>query len=139
MQDEKESDLRRILNFGHTVGHGLEAAARYQRIKHGEAVAYGMIAAARIGHLLNKLADQDRARIENVVRSLGRLPSLTGMQTKDVLRALAHDKKVRDGAVHFVLPRAIGRVEITPDVPLPIVRDVVKGILNDGKTLPGPG
>jgi len=138
MKDEKESDLRRILNFGHTVGHGLEAAARYQRIKHGEAVGYGMIAAARIGSTLNKLADNDRARIEHAVGLVGRLPSLAGTSSKDVLKALEHDKKVRNGAVHFVLPRAIGRVEITPDVPLEVVRDVVKGILNDGKRIPGP-
>jgi 3-dehydroquinate synthase len=139
MTDEKESDLRRILNFGHTVGHGLEAAARYQRLKHGEAVGYGMIAAARIGYSLEKLPAADRQRIENAVCSLGRLPSLTGIQCKDVLHALQHDKKVHNGAIHFVLPRAIGRVEITPDVPLNVVRDVVKGILNDGKRLPGPG
>src|SRR5215470_15706940 len=67
MKDEKESDLRRILNFGHTVGHGLEAAAHYAGIKHGEAVGYGMIAAARIGHVLDKLTDVDRARIESTV------------------------------------------------------------------------
>jgi len=139
MKDEKESDLRRILNFGHTVGHGLEAAAHYQRIKHGEAVGYGMIAAARIGRLLDKLPENDRARIENAVGSLGKLPALTGMTSKDVLNALQHDKKVRDGAIHFVLPRAIGRVEITPNVPFEIVRDVVKGILNDGKRIPGAG
>jgi len=137
VKDEREGDLRRILNFGHTVGHGLEAAARYQRIKHGEAVGYGMIAAARIGHSLDKLADQDRARIESAVGSIGRLPPLTGTNSKDVLKALQHDKKVRDGAIHFVLPRAIGRVEITPDVPFAVVRDVVKGILNDGKRIPG--
>jgi len=139
MKDEKESDLRRILNFGHTVGHGLEAAARYQRIKHGEAVGYGMIAAARIGYSLNKLAAHDRTRIENAIGSLGRLPALTGMQSKDVLNALQHDKKVRDGAIHFVVPRAIGRVEVTPDVPFALVRDVVKEILNDGKKLSRPG
>ena len=139
MKDEKEGDLRRILNFGHTVGHGLEAAARYQRIKHGEAVGYGMIAAARIGHSLDKLSGNDRIRIENAVGSLGRLPALTGMHSKEVLQALQHDKKVRDGTIHFVLPRAIGRVEITPDVPIELVRDIVKGILNDGKRLPGPG
>src|SRR5437762_13613576 len=98
-----------------------------------------MIAAASIGHSLEKLADNDRARIETAVDSLGRLPSLAGMQSKDVLNALQHDKKVRNGAVHFVLPRAIGRVEITPDVPFEVVRDVVRGILNDGKRLPRPG
>jgi 3-dehydroquinate synthase len=139
MNDEKESDLRRILNFGHTVGHGLEAAARYQRIKHGEAVGYGMIAAARIGYLLKKIEDSERARIEAAVAAIGRLPALNGVNSKDVLNALQHDKKVRDGAIHFVLPRAIGRVEITPDVPFEVVRGVVKEILNDGKRLPGSG
>src|SRR6185295_6890494 len=133
MNDEKESDLRRILNFGHTVGHGLEAAAHYQRIKHGEAVGYGMIAAARISRALEKLSEDDQGRIENAVGSLGRLPALNGLSSKDVLAAVQHDKKVKDGAVHFVLPRAIGRVEITPNVPFDVVRDVVKGILNDGK------
>lgn len=137
MNDEKESDLRRILNFGHTVGHGLEAAAHYAGIKHGEAVGYGMIAAARIGHVLEKLTDVDRARIEAAVGGVGRLPALTGLRSKDVLTAVQHDKKVKDGAVHFVLPRAIGRVEITPDVPLAVVRDVVTGILNDGKRVLG--
>src|SRR5438552_4859776 len=139
MSDEKESDLRRILNFGHTVGHGLEAAARYQRIKHGEAVGYGMIAAARIGRALAKLEDRDRTRIENAVASVGQLPPLHGVSSKEVLGAIQHDKKVRDGAVHFVVPRAIGRVEVTPDVPFEVVLDVVKGILNDGKRLPRPG
>ena len=131
MSDEKESDLRRILNFGHTIGHGLEAAARYQRIKHGEAVGYGMIAAARIGTALHKLEDQERERIETAIGSLGRLPPLSGVNSKSVMNALHHDKKVRNGAIHFVLPRAIGRVEITPDVPYEVVRDVVKGILDE--------
>jgi 3-dehydroquinate synthase len=139
MQDEKESDLRRILNFGHTIGHGLEAAARYRRIRHGEAVGYGMIGAARISHLLEKLSDGDLARIEDAVSSLGRLPALAGLKGRDVLNALRHDKKVRNGVVHFVLPRAIGRVEITPDVPFDVVSAVVKEILNDGKKLSRPG
>ena len=139
MSDEKESDLRRILNFGHTVGHGLESAARYQGIRHGEAVGYGMIAAARISRALERLADQDRARIEDAIASLGQLPALNGVRSKDVLGAIRHDKKVRNGAIHFVLPRAIGRVEVTPDVPFEIVRSVVKEILNDGKRLSGSG
>jgi len=139
MSDEKESDLRRVLNFGHTVGHALEAAARYQRIKHGEAVGYGMVAAARIGRALEKINDREVRRIENAIASIGRLPALDGVSSKDVLGALHHDKKVRNGAIHFVLPRAIGNVEITPEVPFEIVREVVKGILNDGKRLFGPG
>jgi 3-dehydroquinate synthase len=135
--DETENDLRRILNFGHTVGHGLEAAAGYRGIKHGEAVGYGMIAAARIGHAVNRLSDPDRRRIEAAIASLGRLPLLNGIKSADVLGALRHDKKVRDGAVHFVLPSGIGSVEITPDVPFEIVREVVKGILDEGRRKPG--
>ncbi len=131
MNDEKEGDLRRILNFGHTVGHGLEAAARYTRIKHGEAVGYGMIAAARIGCALDKLPEQGRARIENTIGGVGRLPYLNGVNARDVLQALQHDKKIRDGAVHFVLPLAIGQVEITPNVPFELVRDVVKNIIHE--------
>jgi 3-dehydroquinate synthase len=140
--DVAMNDERKVIyadQFWAYRGHGLEAAARYQRIKHGEAVGYGMIAAARIGHALQKICDSDRARIEAAVRSVGRLPALNGVNSKDVLNALQHDKKVRDGAIHFVLPRAVGRVEITPDVPFEVVRSVVKEILNDGKRLPGPG
>jgi len=139
MSDEKEGDLRRILNFGHTVGHGLEAASRYQRLKHGEAVGYGMIAAARIGTALQKLDEHDRKRIENAVVSVGRLPALDGVTAKNVLSALRHDKKIRDGAIHFVLARSIGRAEVTPEVPFEVVSEVVKRLLNDAKRLPGSG
>jgi 3-dehydroquinate synthase len=139
MADEKESDLRRILNFGHTVGHALEAAAKYQRIKHGEAVGYGMIAAARISASLQKLADPERARIEGAVGSISRLPALNGMNSKTILSALQHDKKVRDGAVHFILPREVGKVEITPNVPMELLRDVVKGMLDESKRISRSG
>jgi 3-dehydroquinate synthetase len=67
------------------------------------------------------------------------LPSLSGVTSKNVLGALQHDKKIRDGAIHFVLARSVGRAEVTPNVPFEIVRDVVKGILNDAKRLPGAG
>ncbi len=138
MSDERESDLRRILNFGHTVGHALEAAAKYQRIKHGEAVGYGMIAAARISASLRKLTEVDRARIEGAVGSISRLPALSGVNSKAIMNALHHDKKVRNGAIHFILPREVGKVEITPDVPVEILRDVVKGMLDEGKRISRP-
>jgi 3-dehydroquinate synthase len=133
MADEKESDLRRILNFGHTVGHALESAGKLHRIKHGEAVGYGMIAAARISRALGSLTDPDCARIEAGIALIGRLPRLASVRLRDVFDALQHDKKVRDGAIHFVLPRAIGKVEITPDVPLPLVRDVVRSLLDENR------
>jgi 3-dehydroquinate synthase len=131
--DERESGLRRILNFGHTIGHGLESAGKYTRIKHGEAVGYGMIAAARISTALGGLSSHDQLRIEQAVRSVGKLPYLDGVHARRVFESLQHDKKIRNGTVHFVLPRSIGRVEVTPDVPLPIVRTVIKELLDESK------
>jgi len=131
--DERESNLRRILNFGHTVGHALEAAGNFRRLKHGEAVGYGMIAAARIGLALNRVSQSDAERIESAIALIGRLPSLEGIKLRPALHALQHDKKIRDGAVHFVLPRGIGCVEITPDVPLELVRETVKALIHESK------
>jgi len=131
--DEREGDRRRILNFGHTVGHALESAARYQGIKHGEAVGYGMIAAARIATAMGRLSDGDRDLIEAAVRSIRSLPYLDGVHARYVFNALQHDKKVRNGAIHFVLPRTVGQVEITPDVPIGIVREVLQGLLDESK------
>lgn len=132
-RDEKEGDLRRVLNLGHTVGHGLEAATRFRGLKHGEAVGYGMIAATRISRALGRMAAADAGRVESVIASVGRLPSLKGIQFKAVIDALQHDKKVRDGAVHFILPREIGKVEVTRDVPLELVRETVKALIDESK------
>jgi 3-dehydroquinate synthase len=131
--DERESDQRRTLNFGHTVGHAIEAAGNYRQIKHGEAVGYGMIAAARISTTMGLLPEADRVRIEKVVRSIGQLPSLGGLPRRKVFDALQHDKKMRDGKIHFVLARAIGSVQITPDVPFSVVSDVIRELLDEGK------
>lgn len=132
-RDEKEADLRRVLNLGHTVGHGLEAAAGFRRLKHGEAVGYGMIAAVRISRSLGRMTEGAAQRVESVIRAIGSLPPLTGVTLGPVLDALQHDKKVRDGAVHFILPLEIGRVEITREVPLQLVRDTVKALIHDNK------
>ncbi|HEX4998091.1 MAG TPA: 3-dehydroquinate synthase [Terriglobia bacterium] len=131
--DEKESGRRRILNFGHTVGHALEAAASFRRIRHGEAVGYGMIAACRISAALGKMSASDADRAEAAIASIGRLPSLEGVGLRQTLQALQHDKKARDGAIHFVLPLGIGRVEITPDVPFELVRQTAHSIIDESK------
>jgi 3-dehydroquinate synthase len=132
-RDEREGDLRRVLNLGHTVGHGLESAAAFQGLKHGEAVGYGMIAATRISRSMGRIAADEAQRIESVIASIGRLPSLKGIKSRPVVDALQHDKKVRDGTVHFVLPRSIGRVEVTGDVPLELVRETVKALIDENK------
>jgi 3-dehydroquinate synthase len=132
--DEREGDLRRVLNLGHTVGHALESAADFRRLKHGEAVGYGMIAASRISTTLGRMSRTDSEKVESAVRCIGELPSLEGTKMTPFIKALQQDKKVRDGAVHFILPREIGRVEITRNVPLPLVRETVTALIHESKT-----
>ncbi len=127
--DEREGHLRRILNFGHTLGHAIETAAGYRRIKHGEAVGYGMIGATRIARKLERISDRAASRIEDAVVSLGVLPKLDGISSSAIMEAMQHDKKIRAGTVHFVLPRRIGKVEINSDVPGRMVRQVLGEIL----------
>ena len=125
--DERESGLRQVLNFGHTIGHALEAETRYTQLLHGEAVAWGMIAATHIALSTGKLDSVTAGRITNSVIGFGKLPSVK-FQTANILKRLRSDKKTRQGVVHFVLPREIGKVEITGDVPEAIVREAVDEI-----------
>ncbi len=120
--DERESGLRRVLNFGHTIGHALEAETGYRRFLHGEAIAWGMIAAANIAAAMGKTTAASRI-IEAVLR-LGPLPKVEG-NTQDIIRRLRADKKTLDGRVHFVLPVKIGQVRVVGNVPEFLVRHAV--------------
>jgi 3-dehydroquinate synthase len=122
--DEREVGLRRVLNFGHTIGHALESATRYRDFLHGEAVAWGMIAATQIAFAMERIDGASARRIADAVRSLGPLPAVA-TRSQRVIDLLRSDKKTRHGAVHFVLPREIGRVEIVNDVPGSVVRAAV--------------
>ncbi len=116
-EDEKESGLRRILNFGHTIGHALEAETTYAQFLHGEAVAFGMIAAARLAVNAVGLSHQDAERIADVVGSYGPIPSVDAVEPERLLARLASDKKALRGKVHFVLPDRIGSVKVVTGVP----------------------
>jgi 3-dehydroquinate synthase len=122
--DERESGLRRVLNFGHTIGHALEAESGYRRFLHGEAVAWGMIAAAHIAAEVRLCADEIAERITRAVLRLGPLPKVNA-RSRDIIRLLLADKKTQLGKVHFVLPREIGRVEIVNDVPDKVVVEAI--------------
>jgi len=115
-QDEKEGDLRRILNFGHTLGHAIEAATDYKRFLHGEAVAWGMLAATRLAVRQKLLPPSEAERIATLVVAYGPAPSLGSLRPAALAQHLSVDKKVRDGKIHFVLPRKIGEVAITSDI-----------------------
>src|SRR6202167_1022702 len=114
--DEQEGGLRRVLNLGHTIGHALEAETGYRTLLHGEAVAWGMIAATNIALTVGRTDSVTAGRIADAVLSLGRLPELK-VNARKILARLQADKKTQNGAVHFVLPREIGKVEIASDVP----------------------
>ncbi len=114
--DERESGLRRILNFGHTFGHALEAETAYQRYLHGEAVGFGMRAAAHLARSLGHLAAQDATGILEAVERYGPIPSLNGIPPERIAARLVKDKKTIQGHVHFVLPTRIGEVTVVSDV-----------------------
>ncbi len=122
--DEREHGLRRVLNLGHTIGHALEAQSGYRHFLHGEAVAWGMIASAKIASTMDLIENTGAARITDATRALGPLPKVQS-RSRDILRLLKSDKKTRNGVVHFVLPREIGKVEIRNNVPEQVVIEAV--------------
>ena len=115
--DEKESDLRRILNFGHTIGHALEAETKYERFLHGEAVAFGMKAATHLAHRVGLLNASDCDSILKTITLYGPVPSLDGITAESLAARLVSDKKTIQGKVHFVLPDAIGHVVVRSGIP----------------------
>jgi 3-dehydroquinate synthase len=115
-KDEREDGLRRVLNLGHTLGHALEAATRYRRFTHGEAVGWGLIGASWIARERGMISEAVFDAISAAVDRLGPRPRISDLRPRAVLDPLARDKKARDGTVPFVLPSAIGRVVIRPDV-----------------------
>jgi len=123
--DEREGGLRRVLNLGHTIGHALEAETGYRRLLHGEAVAWGMIAATNIALSVGRTDSVTAGRIADAVLSLGRLPEVN-VGARKILARLQSDKKTQNGVVHFILPREIGKVEVASDVPESAVLDSVE-------------
>ncbi len=128
-EDEKESDLRRILNFGHTVGHALEAETKYSRFLHGEAVAFGMRAATYLAANAGVLGSADQKRILESVERYGPIPALKGITAEALASRLVSDKKSIQGKVHFVLPDRIGHVVIRSDIAEPIVLESIQAAL----------
>ncbi|CAH8714224.1 3-dehydroquinate synthase [Paenibacillus thiaminolyticus] len=125
-QDERENGLRAILNLGHTIGHALEAVAGYGELMHGEAIAIGMVGSARLAERIGAAADV-AARTESLMRQFGLPVSIpAGYSTEAILDAMMHDKKFKEGRTVFVLPTAIGKVEIRRDVPVELVRNIIE-------------
>jgi 3-dehydroquinate synthase len=127
--DERESGLRRILNFGHTFGHALEAETKYTRFLHGEAVSWGMRAATHLAGKLGMLAADDARSIRDVLVRYGPIPSVAGIGAEPLQARLLKDKKTVQRRVHFVLPGRIGEVVVRADVPEDAVRAAIEWAL----------
>lgn len=125
-KDEREAGLREILNFGHTFGHALESVTRYRRYQHGEAVAWGMMAAALLGHEAGITPADDAARIISLVRRMGPLPPWPKVAPEDLLAAMRSDKKSRGGRLRFVLTPEIGKARSYDGLSETIVRCVLR-------------
>ena len=126
--DERETGVRRTLNFGHTVGHAIEAVTRYRRFRHGEAVAYGMLAAADMAVTRGVLSPSDSSALAGLIAKLGPLPSVADLSMTRLAEAIRRDKKVLNGRLHMVLPTRLGETVIVDDVTEPEIRSGLRAI-----------
>ena len=124
-RDEREGGLRRILNFGHTIGHALEAVTNYRRFRHGEAIAYGMLGAADLSVSRGVMTDADRTALARLIAKLGPLPAIADLPSTEIIEAIRRDKKVVNGRLHFVLATEIGSTVIVDDV----TEDEIRAVL----------
>jgi 3-dehydroquinate synthase len=127
--DEREGGVRRILNFGHTVGHALEAETGYKRFLHGEAVGVGMKAATHLARLAGKLPSSEAERINAAIDLYGPVPSVAGISAAKLLSRLTKDKKTVRGAVHFVLPVRVGETEVVTGLEDALVLEAIQAAL----------
>ena len=130
-EDEKERGIRVILNYGHTIGHGLETATDYERFLHGEAVAIGMMGAAAISRRMGLLSQEDAERQQTLLAALGLPIRSSDVAVENVLQAVELDKKVRGRKVRWVLLSGIGQVEIRDDVPYEVVEGAIRELLRN--------
>jgi len=133
-RDERENDLRAILNLGHTIGHAIEAVAGYGEYMHGEAIAIGMVGSARLAVRLGRDANIYDETV-SMLQSL-RLPVTMSshLSTDDIMEAMKHDKKFREGHMLFIIPDSIGSVSIVKDIPEQLVRETIDQLREGGET-----
>ncbi|MGH9795353.1 MAG: 3-dehydroquinate synthase, partial [Candidatus Acidiferrales bacterium] len=130
-QDERESGPRQALNLGHTFGHALESLTRYGRFLHGEAVGWGLMAAAELAKRRGMLDAESARRIARLVRSVGALPSVKKIASEHLWLKMQTDKKARAGRLRFMLPRKVGAVEAVDDVSVKEVSEAWGAVRKD--------
>ena len=128
-KDEKESGLRRILNFGHTIAHVIEEETFYKEYRHGEAVAVGMLGAAIISNKLGKISDYEVTRLKNLLEKLNLPTKCVNLDIDRMYNAAFRDKKTLSGKINWVLMKNFGEVEISADVPADIVKNTLRELV----------
>ncbi len=126
-EDEADLGRRAILNYGHTVAHALESVSNFE-IAHGEAVAIGMVAAAKIASALGIFNSDGLSRLESLITQAGLPTRLPDLKVEALTAAMQHDKKVQGGRIRFILPEALGRVTITDKMSLALIEQVLEQI-----------
>ena len=129
-EDPYERDRRRTLNLGHTVGHALEASAKYEGLKHGYAVSLGLIAACRIAVDRGVIGEDTFNRTRSLLVSCGLPVTIDTFDRDSVVRSLHLDKKIRNDRIHFVLPTGIGICRVVDDV----TADEILAAMEKGRT-----
>jgi len=133
-EDEADLGIRAILNYGHTVAHAVESVSNF-KITHGEAVAIGMVAAAKIAKALDIFNGNGLSRLENIITQAGLPTRIPDFKVEALTAAMQHDKKVRGGRIRFILPEALGKVLITDKMNLSLIEQVLDQIKQkDGQT-----
>lgn len=122
--DEKDTGIRNILNYGHTVGHALESVSDFE-LAHGQSVALGMLVAGRISNRLGLLAKNELIRLKSIIERIGLSTRLPDLEVENIIQAMKHDKKILKGKIRFILPRALGEVVITDEVSLSLVEEIL--------------
>jgi len=126
-KDEREvKGIRTILNFGHTIGHAIEAAADYKRYNHGEAIALGMLVACDISKKMRLVNNRTTQRIENLIEAVGLPTKIKKVSLDEIIEAHYRDKKFIGSRNRFVLIKDIGKVRVIENIPLEIIREVLK-------------
>ncbi|MFA5367388.1 MAG: 3-dehydroquinate synthase [Dehalococcoidia bacterium] len=130
-EDEKEQRKRMVLNYGHTIGHGLEAATGYGRLLHGEAVSVGMMGAAMLSERLGLIPHKVVTRQEKVLKRFGLPATCSDVSLDAIIKAMALDKKVKEKSIQWVLLEGIGRTTFRDDVPQKEVQSVIKHLIEE--------
>jgi len=126
VDEREEKGIRTILNFGHTIGHAIEAAGGYKGYNHGESVALGMLTASDISKKLNLINNATAQRIESLIRAVGLPVKIKRASAAEIIKAHYHDKKFSGSTNKFVLIRGIGKPKIVKNIPLKIIRQALK-------------